>query len=190
MMTMEILITALVSIFAAIIGASVVVVGWNVTHRNEMNLERAAKRRELQVEYLIDAFRRLEYVSNRPITSETAPDFEKAIAEIQLFGSAKQVELAQQFSDGMARNKTHSLDPLLADLRRSLREELDLEYVPNNIKYLRFSFPPTNEIHDEVQHDRNGSLNRVEQPATNDLPRPDALGTACHPELRTRQGIV
>jgi hypothetical protein len=144
-MTTELIVSAFVGLFVALIGAAIVAVGWRVTHRYEMERVRAAKRRELKVHYLIDAFRQLEYVSNRPIGPETAPDFEKAIADIQLFGTASQVELAQQCAAGMAQNGTHPLDDLLADLRQSLREELDLERVPDKIKYLRFSFPPAPE---------------------------------------------
>ncbi len=140
-MPTELLVSSFVSLFAAIMAGGAVVIGWKVTHRNEMERSRAAKRRELKVQYLIDAFRKLEYVSNRPISPETAPDFEKAIADIQLFGTARQVELAQQFAVGMAESSTHSLDPLLADLRQSLRNELDLECLLDKLKYLRFSFP-------------------------------------------------
>jgi hypothetical protein len=140
-MTTELIVSAFVGLFAALIGAAIVAMGWRVTHRYEMERGRAAKRRELKVQYLIDAFRQLESVSNRPIGPETAPDFEKAIADIQLFGTARQVDLAQQFAAGIAQNGAHSLDDLLADLRQSLREELDLDRVPDQIKYLRFSFP-------------------------------------------------
>ncbi len=140
-MTTELLVSSFVGLSTAIVATAAVVIGWKVTHRNETERSRAAKRRELKVQYLIDAFRKLEYVSNRPVGPETAPDFEKAIADIQLFGTVRQVELAQQFAVGMAQNGTHSLDELLADLRRSLREELDLERVPDTINYLRFSFP-------------------------------------------------
>jgi len=141
----ELIVSAFVGLFAALIGAGIVAVGWRVTHRFEMERSRAAKRRELKVQYLIDAFRQLEYVSNRPIGPITAPGFEKAIAGIQLFGTARQVELAQQFATGMAEHRMHSLDELLADLRQSLRVELDLERVPEGIKYLRFQFPPVSD---------------------------------------------
>lgn len=140
MMT-DLLVSSVVGLLAALIGAAVVVTGWKVAHRQEMDRDRATKRRELKVQYLINAYRRLEYVSNRPITADTAPDFERAIADIQLFGSRRQVDLAQAFAAGLVEKGTHELDSLISDLRQSLRNELDLEAVPPGIKYLRFSFP-------------------------------------------------
>ena len=125
--------------FPAMIAAIVVIVGWYVVHILNSKRDQANKRRDLQVQYLINAYRQLEFVSNREITPNTAPEFEKAIADIQLFGTAKQVSLAQQFSVGFAKNGAHSLDELLADLRGDLREELGLEKVGSSIKYLRIS---------------------------------------------------
>ena len=76
----------------------IAVLGWYVAHRLSMNRDRATKRRELRVKYLIDAYRLLESVSNRPVTPATAPQFESALADIQLFGTPAQVELAQEFA--------------------------------------------------------------------------------------------
>ena len=118
----------------------VAVVGWYAAHRLSAARDRANKRRELRVQYLIEAYRRLENVSNRPISKATAPDFEKAIADIQLFGTPQQVALAKEFAVGFAQAGTHTLDPLLNDLRDSLRAELDLEPVSVGITYLRMKF--------------------------------------------------
>lgn len=118
----------------------VAVVGWYAAHRLSAAPDRANKRRELRVQYLIEAYRRLENGSNRPIPKEAASDFENAIADIQLFGTPGQVALAQEFAVGFARTGTYSLDPLLDGLRDSLRTELDLEPVSAGIKYLRIEF--------------------------------------------------
>jgi hypothetical protein len=122
------------------ITTTVGVVGWYAAHRLAAARDRANKRRELRVQYLIEAYRRLEFVSNRPITPVTARDFEQAIADIQLFGTGRQVDLARDFAKGFAQNGTHSLDPLLDDLRQSLRAELSLEVVKAKITYLRMNF--------------------------------------------------
>jgi hypothetical protein len=82
----------------------------------------------------------LEFAGNRPLTNDVAPEFEKAVADIQLFGTPKQVELAQAFALGFAENGTHSLDPLLNELRQELRKELNLESVEPKIKYLRITY--------------------------------------------------
>jgi hypothetical protein len=105
-----------------------------------MRRDRINKRRDLRVQYLIDAYRKLEYASNRPISPETAPDFEKAVADIQLFGSPRQVKLAQEFAVGMAESGAYSLDEIMVDLRQDLRKELLLPEVPAKIKYWRLTF--------------------------------------------------
>jgi hypothetical protein len=128
------------AIVAAAVAAAVVVVGWYVVHYFARRRDQANKRRDLRVQYLIEAYRRLEFASNRPLTEEVAPEFEKAIADIQLFGTPKQVELAQTFAVGFAEKGTHSLDPLMNELRQELRKELTLGPVQPNIKYLRINY--------------------------------------------------
>jgi hypothetical protein len=128
-----------------LVAASIAVVGWYAAHSLSAKRDRTKKRRELRVQYLIDAYRRLESVSNRPIVSAVAADFEKAIADIQLFGTPRQVSLAREFANGFASQGTHPLDPLLNDLRNTLRQELSLEPIEAGITYLRMSFDKENE---------------------------------------------
>jgi hypothetical protein len=118
----------------------IAIIGWWIVHWFSMRRDRINKRRDLRVQYLIDAYRKLEYASNRPISPETAPDFEKAVADIQLFGSPRQVKLAQDFAVGMAESGSYSLDEIMIDLRQDLRKELLLPEVPAKIKYWRLTF--------------------------------------------------
>lgn len=123
----------------SIIGALVIIAGWYVAHYLTSKRDQTNRRRDLRVQYLIEAYRRLEFASNRePMPRESAPEFEKAIADIQLLGTPKQVALAQAFARGFARKGTVTLDPLLNDLRQELRQELRLEPVSQDVKYLRF----------------------------------------------------
>lgn len=139
-MPVDLLVNSFVGLAAALIGAAVIVFGWKVAHRQELERDITAKRRELRIQYLIEAYRRLEYVSNRPLRPETAPDFERAIADIQLFGSSEQVTLAQRFARDFAKAGSAPLDPLLSELRQSLRLEIQLEAVAPELVYLRMSF--------------------------------------------------
>ena len=125
---------------AGIATITVVIASWFVVHYLAGKRDQANKRRDLRVQYLIEAYRRLEFAGNRPLTEEVAPEFEKAVADIQLFGTPKQVELAQAFALGFAKNGTHPLDPLLNELRQELRKELNLEAVQPTIKYLRITY--------------------------------------------------
>jgi hypothetical protein len=125
-------------LFPLLVTTVIAVAGWWVAHSTATKRDQANKRRDLRIQYLIDAYRRLESVSNRDENSpEWAQGLESAIADIQLFGSAGQVALAKKFATDMAGKSQASADDLLNDLRRDLREELNLESVPSDVKFLR-----------------------------------------------------
>jgi hypothetical protein len=100
--------------------------------------DRTNKKRDQRISFLIDAYRRLEFVPNRPEITDSKP-IESAVADIQLFGTAKQVRLVQKFVSGFAKSKSASLDPILEELRLDLRAELGLEPVPEKLLFLRWS---------------------------------------------------
>jgi hypothetical protein len=68
------------------------------------------------------------------------PEFERSIADVQLFGSPKQVQLAREFAKNFARDGNASLDSLLNELRNALRKELNLAPVEPGITFLRMTF--------------------------------------------------
>jgi hypothetical protein len=118
--------------------AAVVVAGWFVVHRFNSSKDFAARRRELIVGYLLDAYRKLERSAEAVEPADSWKDMESAVADIQIFGSAKQVVLAQQFANEIASSHTASATTLLKELRQSLRAELKLEPVSQSIIHLRF----------------------------------------------------
>jgi hypothetical protein len=65
---------------------------------------------------------------------------ESAVADIQLFGSPRQVDLVQRFASDFAAKGGASLDELLSDLRTDLRAELSLEAVPEGVVHLRITY--------------------------------------------------
>lgn len=121
--------------------AVVAFAGAYLAHLFSTRRDRANAHRDRRIEYLIDAYRKLEFISNRPSLEDAAP-IEKAVADIQLFGSAKQVQLAQSFVSEFAATKSASLDTLLEELRKDLRAELQLDPVPGKLLFLRWSLPP------------------------------------------------
>lgn len=62
---------------------------------------------------------------------------ESAIADIQLFGSDRQISLAHKFAGNFVKNKHALLDEFLNGLRCDLRKELRLPATPEKIKHLR-----------------------------------------------------
>lgn len=112
------------------------IVGGFVVHGLTVRRDRSNKRRDQRIGYLIEAYRRLESCAQRhgPFN---AVKLESAVADIQLFGSPRQVQLVQEFADEFAAQRGASLNALLRDLRCDLREELKLESVPGRILHLR-----------------------------------------------------
>jgi hypothetical protein len=92
--------------------------------------DRANKRRDLRVQYLIEAYSRLSTATER---RETDPahfaSLDSAIVDVQLFGTSDQIAAAQTFVKHLAEHRTAQLVELLSSLRNDLRKELRLEHV-------------------------------------------------------------
>lgn len=121
-----------------IIQCIITVIGWIVVYIFAICQNTQIKKKEVTIEYLIQAWGKLEKASNRK-DNRYNTEIETAIADIQLFGTKRQIELAQQFAEEIARNKESSTLELLVLLREDLRKELKLEKVPRKFKFLRFS---------------------------------------------------
>lgn len=93
---------------------------------------RQAVRRDMVTDYLLDAYRKLERASNRPLTPEVAAELEAAIGDVMLMGSSKQVEVAEAFGRKFATDHEAESRPLLLALRTSLRNELLLGELPQS----------------------------------------------------------
>lgn len=121
-----------------IIQCIITVIGWIVVYIFAIRQNTQIKKKEVTIEYLIQAWGKLEKASNRK-DNRYNTEIETAIADIQLFGTNRQIELEQQFAEEIARNKESSALDLLVLLREDLRKELKLESVPRKFKFLRFS---------------------------------------------------
>jgi hypothetical protein len=122
---------------SALVGMFVVVVGWRIAHRNDLARDEISKRREQRLTFLIEAYRRLEALSNRSMTVKNERQLESAIADIQLFGNAAQVAAAQTFALRFTSEREASLDDLLNTLRVALRRELGADIVETPLVFLR-----------------------------------------------------
>lgn len=120
-----------------IIQCIITVIGWIVVYIFAIRQNTQIKKKEVTIEYLIQAWGKLEKASNRK-DNRYNTEIETAIADIQLFGTKRQIELAQQFAEEIARNKESSTLELLILLREDLRKELKLDRVPRKFKFLRF----------------------------------------------------
>ena len=114
--------------------------GWWAAHALTSKRDAANERRKQRLVYLLDAYRRLESCANPHDPQAIWPAFESAIADIQLLGTARQVELAQQVARAAQENQSKgaSLNELLFDIRQSLRVELQLEALTAQPLIVRF----------------------------------------------------
>lgn len=123
-------------LWSQLLVVGVALVGWFVVHWLNVQRDQRNKKRELRIQYLIEAYRRLERSVDRPGRERKKEDFESAIADIQLFGTSEQIRLAVEVGEELVAQGTVSLKKLLPELRRDLREELDLQEVDTEIKVL------------------------------------------------------
>lgn len=128
------------SFFAGITGAYI---GHWLTSRRE-------KKNSLQqqrIQYLIEAYRAFAKSNHHPHLYEVADDLEQAIADIQLLGSPKLIDLVQQFAHELGTKEEASLDEVLSTIRENLRAELGERPVTGRIIWLRIGRPDKTRSH-------------------------------------------
>ena len=132
------------NILTAIISATVIIIGWAVAHRLTVIRDTLAKRRDLRVQYLLDAYRRLEDAANRPLDSfpEAKRAFESAVADIQLLGTSAQIGALLIYLRQYSQESRGNIDPVLKLIRDDLRKELSLETDVEQIHQFRFKNDP------------------------------------------------
>ena len=116
---------------------TIVILGAVVTYFLAIYQNITFKKKEVTIKYLIDAWKKLERASCRE-DNRYNTDIEIAIANIQLFGTTRQIELAHKFIEEIERNSSGSTLELLNQLRKDLRKELKLEKTFVDMKLLRF----------------------------------------------------
>ena len=119
-----------ISLIISAIAVASTICGWFVIHFMSLKRNFANKKKEIRISYLISAFRCIEDSVQRT-SNDKLLQLESAIADIQLFGTKKQVELSRKFAMELAHNHKADAVFLLMDLRDDLRKELNLETVTN-----------------------------------------------------------
>ena len=128
----------IMEIIKIIIAIILAVVGLIIGHHFTSKRDKLNKKRELILNELMIAYRILaNEISTRNLTKETKEKLEHVLTDIQLFGTLPQIELAIKLSDEIANKPTFDLDPLINNLRDSLRVELDLPKINKNVNWLR-----------------------------------------------------
>jgi hypothetical protein len=133
--------TNTISLIISLIAVISSVVGWFVVHSLSRKRDFENKKKEIRISYLINAWQLLESASNRDKDFSRYENIEKAIADIQLFGTQSQIEIAQQIADEFKTTLSADTLDLLIELRRDLRCELGLERVKDTFRFIRFNVP-------------------------------------------------
>jgi hypothetical protein len=119
------------------IPAIVIVVGWFLVHWLTGVRDLKARKREARLKSLEAAYMRLATASNRLLTDELKNDLETFVSEIQLYGTPQQITLMSRVVEGFVKGGRVPFDPLLEDLRNTIRAELKLEPVSGTVWWLR-----------------------------------------------------
>ena len=104
----------------------VAIAGWLVGHRLESNRDQKNKKREIRLDYLIRAYRDLGMAADRDPGSPQQALLESAFHDVQLFGSPSQLAILDAILREYMDCQHTTLNPLLSELRRDLRQELGL----------------------------------------------------------------
>jgi hypothetical protein len=122
---------------SGLIGAAI---GVFATHRFATTRDREQKRREFALKYLIEAWQCLEEGSRPGLdVGRQAKILEKAVVDIQLFGSAEQIKLARQWTNEMVSKNNSQTTPLLRDFQQQIRRELGLQRSPEELFFFRLT---------------------------------------------------
>lgn len=129
----------LMNLLSVFVSAVVIGAGWVVVHALNMRRDTLAKRRDLRVQYLIEAYRKLENNAGRiNALPEVRRAFESAVADIQLLGTRSQIDALLEFLQQFKDNPNGNIDPVLKLLRDDLRKELNLEKNVQPVHQFRF----------------------------------------------------
>lgn len=138
----KILITIVLAVIGWIVTFYVAFCGWKSAHKLTSERDVKNKKREIVLNYLIEAYFILtnDLTERGNINTKQAEKIEKIISQVQLFGSTKQVDLAKDIADCIGNGGIIEYDSLINSLRDDLRKELELEKIEGNVHWARFNF--------------------------------------------------
>jgi len=119
--------------FTFFISSFITIVSWFAISYLTSEREKKNKQTEIKIKYLVDAYRDISIFITREnhkcITVEVHNNFERAIRDIQIYGSLDEIQLVNDYVMNINK-KGYNIDPLLNKLKNNLRTTLNLE--PND----------------------------------------------------------
>jgi hypothetical protein len=118
-----------------IIPSILIIGGWFIVNWLTAKRELRNKKREVRIQYLIEAYRSIASAANRgnATSNDQKLSIEAAIEDIQLLGNSDQIAALNKMIESSNSNFTE----ILESLRKELRKELALEQVEESLKFYR-----------------------------------------------------
>jgi len=104
-----------------------------VMQRIQQRRQRENRQETERLKSLVAAYRSMAG-SFSPPTAEHRAQLEEALADVVLFGSVRQVELAARCALALTRGESVPYGPLIEELRSDLRIQLGLEPIPETLE--------------------------------------------------------
>lgn len=103
-----------------------------VMQRVQQKRQRENRQESERLKSLVVAYRSLAG-SFTPASQDHTPQLEETLADLILFGSIAQVELAVACANSLKNNEQVDFQPLIKSIRADLRNQLGLEQIPNSL---------------------------------------------------------
>ncbi len=103
-----------------------------VMQRVQQKRQRENRQETERLKSLVAAYRSLAG-SFTPARQDHTPQLEETLADLILFGSVAQVELAVACANGLKNDEYVDFQPLIKSLRSDLRTQLGLEQIPSSL---------------------------------------------------------
>jgi hypothetical protein len=130
-----------------VVGLFVAAAGWWIVHSLTAKRDLANKRRDRQLEAMVEVFReltRLRSLSNVLTVAELAESISKISAGIELFGTKHQVELFRKVSESLNSGRLLGVHDLIDRVRNDIRQSLSLDAIDSTVGEFRFNVPSDN----------------------------------------------
>lgn len=103
-----------------------------VMQRVQQKRQRENRQESERLKSLVVAYRSLAG-SFTPASQDHSPQLEETLADLILFGTISQVELAVACANGLKNNEQVDFQPLIKSIRADLRNQLGLAQIPSSL---------------------------------------------------------
>ena len=110
------------------------IIGGYIVHRFSLRQDKVFRKREFVLKHLVQSFELLENYIREPDPKK----IEQAVTYIQLLGNSAQIKIAEIIIENLVTNSEADITPLVEQLRKDLRSELNLEPIDRPFRFLFF----------------------------------------------------